>query len=117
MGGLFLVLSTKPASAQSTTIPPSVAETVVGEETHERGFIYREIRFGTLWNRKTGEWDYRRVEVFKATPWTQRERQRIWGFFKAHRPKQNLGIFVIHENKLYMYPVEKHSGQKGTCIG
>jgi hypothetical protein len=69
----------------------------------KQGFIYREICFGTTINRKTGKQEYKRAEVFKATRWTRRERQSIWYFFKVHMPKQNLGIFVIHRNKLYMW--------------
>lgn len=73
----------------------------------KRGFIYRELCYGTTWNKKTGKREYKRMEVFKATPWTQRERGRIWYFFKAHMPKSNLGIYVIQQNKLYMYPLNR----------
>jgi len=78
---------------------------LVKRKLREQGFIYRELCFGTTRNRKTGKWDYKRVEVFKASPWTRRERQRIWYFFKVHIPKENLGIYVIRQNKLYRYPV------------
>ncbi|MGA2790286.1 MAG: hypothetical protein ABSF00_05915 [Candidatus Bathyarchaeia archaeon] len=29
-------------------------------------------------------------------------------------PKQNLGIYVINQDKLYWHPIEKQSGQKGA---
>ena len=30
---------------------------------------------------------------------------RMSDFFKEHKPKESLGIFVINNNKLYMYPI------------
>lgn len=79
--------------------------TLIIGDLRERGFIHREICFGTARNRKTGKHQYKRMEVLKATPWTRRERHRIWNFFKIHVPKSNLGIYVLHQNKLYMYPI------------
>jgi hypothetical protein len=77
---------------------------LIVDKLKRRGFIYREICYGTTLDRKTGKRQYRRIEVFKATPWTRRERGRIHYFFKEHVAKSNLGIYVIHHNKLYAYP-------------
>jgi hypothetical protein len=72
----------------------------------KEGFTHRELCYGTTLNRRTGEREYKRMEVFKKTAWTRRERGRIWYFFKAHMPRSSLGIYVIKQNKLYMYPLD-----------
>jgi hypothetical protein len=74
-----------------------------------RGFIYREICFGNVKNRRTGKWEYKRAEIFKATPWTRLERFRIVELFRTHQLKHNLGIFVVRDRKLYVYPIKTKS--------
>lgn len=69
------------------------------------GFIYREVCFGTYRNWETGKHEYKRIEIYKETRWTRAEFFRISEFFKRHVLKESLGIFVINNNKLYMYPI------------
>lgn len=83
--------------------------TLVIGKLKKQGFVYRELCYGIVRDRRTGKREYRRMEVFKATPWTRRERFRIWSFFKEHVPKNNLGIYVIHQNKLYRRPISSHN--------
>jgi hypothetical protein len=78
----------------------------IRDKLSKEGFIYREICFGTARNIETGKQEYKRIEVFKMTPWTRRERQHIWFWFKIHMRKSNIGIFAIHKDKLYLYPLK-----------
>ena len=75
------------------------------EDLKKRGFIHPRICYGIAKNRKTGERQYKRAIILKATPWTRPERGCISDFFWEHIPKSNLGIYVYHNNKLYTYPV------------
>jgi len=77
-------------------------------DAKRRGFTHRHLFYGMLRNRKTGKYEYKRMEVFKASAWTQRERGRIFEFFKKHPPKSSLGIFVFSGNKLYMHSLGSH---------
>lgn len=83
--------------------------TTIIEKLRREGFIYREISVGTTRNRKTGKREYKRIEVFKQTPWTRAEFFRIHEFFKKHIIKSNLGIFLVRDNKLYMHPITTRS--------
>ena len=69
----------------------------------KQGFIYGHIWCGTTINRVTHERRYKHLVIFKATPWTAVEIVRMDSFFHRHIPKTDLGIFVFHNKKLYMY--------------
>lgn len=70
----------------------------------ERGFTYSYIRHGTTRNKKTGRTQYKRIEIFKATPWTYPEKTYIRNYFRFHIPVSNLTVFVYHNHKLYTTP-------------
>jgi ribosomal protein L18E len=78
--------------------------TAIKRNLKKRGFIHSITSYGTARNKKTGKWEYKRMEIFKATPWTTEDRRNIRNFFKTRTPKSNLAIFVLHQNKLYMHP-------------
>ena len=74
-----------------------------------RGFTQRHYFYRNIWNRKKRIWEYKRWEVITPTPWKQRERGRCYEFFKTRSPNNNLTLFVLSGNKLYMQPIKTKS--------
>jgi hypothetical protein len=92
----------KTTKSQDLPVSPKLRKKIAltVNDLMKRGFKYRQLIYGTRLNEKTDKWEYKRMEVFKGTPWTQKERQRIWVFFKWNIPKDNIGIYVIHNKKM-----------------
>ena len=75
----------------------------------KKGFTHSKIFYGVVKHRKTSKGEYKRIHVFKATPWTVPEKILICDFFKTHIPKTNLGIYVYHHRRLYTYPLNPYN--------
>lgn len=67
-----------------------------------RGFKYQMSFYGITINEKTRRRQYRRYEVFKATPWLPDEAGFLHKFFKEHRPKSIAGVFILHNGSLFV---------------
>jgi hypothetical protein len=66
-----------------------------------RGFKHSIIQTGIYRNPITHQREYRRYQIFKATPYTHDERIILHNFFKKNIPKQRIGFYVWHNAKLY----------------
>jgi len=67
-----------------------------------RGFKHSLIQTGIYRNPALGSREYRRYQIFKATPYTHDEIRILHNFFKRNVPKERIGFYVWHNGKLYV---------------
>jgi hypothetical protein len=71
-------------------------------KTRKRGFKYQLCIYGIYKNPKNGNREYRRYEIFKATPFTNWDGAKLTTFFKRNIPKSPAGVYIWHNQKLYV---------------
>jgi len=67
-----------------------------------RGFKHSIIQTGIYRNPALGSREYRRYQIFKATPYTHDDICLLHHFFKRNVPKERIGFYVWHNGKLYV---------------
>jgi hypothetical protein len=80
-----------------------------------RGFTYQLSIYGMFKDPKIKRRFYCRYEVFKATKWTRGEFKALYRFFKNNKPKSAAGVFVYHNDQLYVWGADKVTRQ-GTEV-
>lgn len=85
----------------------------IKQNVRERGFTKQLSIYGITKNLDSGKRVYRRYEIFKADKWTQQEVTALHNFFKRSPPTSQAGVFIYHNNKLYVVGFDKVT-QKGT---
>lgn len=67
----------------------------------KHGFTHSLILYRTGTEKKTGKPVYKRMEIFKATPWRRNEVRGMWVIFKDNILKDNIVICVMRGRKLF----------------
>jgi uncharacterized protein YPO0396 len=67
-----------------------------------KGFKFQISLYGVWRNPRTGVRRYQRYEIFKATKWPPDEVAMIHDYFKTHVPENKAGVFVYHDQKLFI---------------
>ena len=82
----------------SKTLRRRIAYSIAVLKKH--GFPYSLILYRTLTRKKIGKGTYKRMEVFKATPWKRDEVRRMWVIFKDNIFRDDIVICVLRGRKL-----------------
>jgi hypothetical protein len=81
------------------------------------GFTYQLSIYGMFKDPRIKKRFYCRYEVFKATKWTRDEFRAVHRFFKNNKPKSAAGVFVYHNDQLYVWGADKVTRQSNEVSG
>jgi hypothetical protein len=83
----------------------------------KRGFTKQLSVYGITKNEETKQRHYRRYEIFKAYPYTREEVSALHDLFHEHPPKSQAGVFIYHNDKLYVVESDKVTTQGTGTLG
>lgn len=87
----------------------------------KRGFIKQLSIYGISKNLDSGKRVYRRYEIFKATSYTQAEVKALHNvfnnMFRGNPVKSQAGVFIYHNDKLYVVESDKVTTQGTQTLG
>lgn len=83
----------------------------------KRGFTKQLSIYGITKNVETGKRVYRRYEIFKAYPYTQYEVAALHRLFRGNPPRSQAGVFIYHNDKLYVVESDKVTTQGTQTLG